>query len=287
MILYAPSIWSQRGANAAWLPRPGLYAALDPVDLGLHPYVLFCVFAGLTTITFLRRYCGRGRGTSFFGGQPPVEEGLHVIVLGFVFLAAPYALLILSWAGSPLLLSRYALPSLIGMALLFGGVSARLFGELADESEATAGGRIQLLGRLITAAMLAALLAFPFWRAVSSARKAITEDKVARYRADASGPIVAASDPASYFPRYFYSGESHNIYYVVRNQEYQERLMRFNPRLNPITGTAFLAAHDHFRLVSDDPGLEWFESELRNRGDFAITTEERTEKRKVLTVSWK
>jgi hypothetical protein len=211
-----------------------------------------------------------------------------VFLLGFGFLAVPYAMLAFAWAGLPLLLPRYALPSLIGAALLFGGISARLFGEPGDassESKATAGGANRGLERLLRAAMIAALLAFPLWRAVSSARIAAAENKVGRYQADERGAIVAISDPYTYFPRYYYSGESHDIFYVVPNRESQERCARFNPRLNPILGMAFLAAHSSFRIISDDPPREWLEAELRKRGGFAITTEERTEYRKVLTVT--
>lgn len=289
VILFAPLIWLQRGART-WMSPPGLYAALDPVDLGSHAYILLDVFAALGVIAFLGRHCGPGRSASVPAAKPVIEDGPHVMVLGFAFLAVPYAFLLLAWVGLPLLLPRYSLPSLIGVALLFGMVACRLFGVSDDEStESAAAAAVGawLPRRLLAAAMLAALLAFPFWRAASSARTAIAERRVARYRADEAAATVATSDPHTYFPRYYYSGESRNIYYVVRDWENQDRVMRFNQRLNPITPAAFLAAHDHFRLVSDDPAREWFEAEIRRRGDFSIDTEERTDKTKVLTVSRK
>jgi hypothetical protein len=291
LILYAPLIWSQRGATR-WMPETHVSAALDPVGLGLHPYVLFCSFAGLAAITFLKRYGSQSRDAVISGDRPRVEKRLHLIILGFAFLAVPYVMLIFSLAGVPVLLERYALPSLIGVALLFGGVSTELFWESAHESSksgasGTIGSGTGLFGRLLAAAMLAALLTFPLWRAASYVRGEITEDKVARYGADDAEGIVATSDAHTYFPRYFYSRESRTIYYVVRDPELQERVATFNLRLNPVTAGVFLAAHDHFRLVSDDPGREWLERDIRRRGDFVITTEERTEKRLVLTVSRK
>jgi hypothetical protein len=133
--------------------------------------------------------------------------------------------------------------------------------------------------------MIAGLLAFPVWRAVSAARTAAAENKVAGYQADGRGPVIAASDEHSYFPRFYYSGESKNIYYVVRDRETAREWLTFNPRLNPIALSTFLAAHDSFRIVSDDPDREWLEAELLKRGGFAIATEVRTEKHKVLTVT--
>jgi len=176
-LLYVPLVMRQK--ESSWLTPPGVYAALEPVDLGLHSYLLFAVFAGIAAIAYLRK------------SRPVPDEREYPALMGFAILAVPYALLALNWVGLPILLGRYALPSLIGAALLFAWICKRLFGEPGGQ----ASGWSRFMGRLLSAAMVAGLLAFPLWRALSSARTAVADNKVARYLADERGLTVATSDP--------------------------------------------------------------------------------------------
>src|ERR1035437_1001157 len=171
VLFYAPMIWSQRGATS-WMPRPGRIAIFSPFNLGLHAYFVLCAFAGLVAVAFLRKHYNASLSDAALGNHAETKEWLHLVILAFTFLAVPYCLLLVSWAGLPLLLDRYALPSLIGVALLFGFLCAGLFGDLFETplgSEINPKSVLRLSERLFRAGLLAGLLAYPLARAISAA----------------------------------------------------------------------------------------------------------------------
>ncbi len=285
MLFYAPLISSQRGATS-WMRVRGLGAIFNPFHLGIDAYFVLFAFAGLVAVVFLRKYRYGGSSGATSESHSEKERSVHLVILAFTFLAVPYGLLMVSWAGLPLLLDRYALPSLIAVALLFGLVSSELVGDLFEvsaDSEIKAKSVAQISATIFGSVSLAAMLAYPLGKAISTAPSTVVRPSTFRNLATEK-MVLAVSDPHSYFPLYFESGESHRIYLILRTSKERDRCVRFNQRLNPIAVDDFLASHERFQILSVDLEREWLEAELRHRGGFRITIEDRSENSKLLTV---
>src|SRR5215467_1257270 len=285
MLFYAPLILSQKDATK-WLRVPGLGAIFNPIHLGIEAYFVLFAFAGLVAIALLRQHHSSGSIGAASESHAEKKDFLHLVILAFTFLAVPYGLLIISWAGFPLLHPRYALPSLIGVALLLGFVISGLFSKLpgtAPDREVNATGVAEISDSILRAVLLASLLVYPLGIAtVLPSRCSLCN--VASQDVQINEMDLATSDWHSYLPLYFQSGENRRIYFVLKTSKQRDLCARFNPRLNPITVDDFLASHERFQILSVDAGMEWLETELIRRGGFRITTEERSEKRKLLTV---
>jgi hypothetical protein len=298
LLLYARFIWLQRYATA-WLGPPGPGAAFNPVDLGLHAYFVLCALAGLVAVALLRRkHWSSSLSGAASGNRAENNMPLHLVILAFAFLAVPYGLLLVSWAGLPLLLDRYELPSLIGVALLFGFVCSGLsrdwfekFPRGATTSERAAG----ISENILRAVLLAGILLYPLTEAIQTPRiggppQHAFRTPPATQRTEGAGPgsengmVLATTDWATYFPLYFQSGESRRIYWVVADVRERKKIVRFNSRLNPIAVDDFLATHERFQIISKNAKKEWLEGELRRRGGFLVTIEDHSGNSKLLTV---
>lgn len=283
LLLYAPMIATARGATS-WIPRPGLSAALAPFHPAFDLYFVGCAIAGLVAVAVLQ---GRGKSSEAASGHPgETKQTRHLIIIGFAFLAVPYELLLISWVWVPLLLDRYALPSLIGVALLLGLAFSRLLHFLSRrlpdrETSSSGAGRTATPANILCTVLLVAMLVYPLGKAIGGSP---TEDPRVDEEMATGEMAVASTDRHSYFPLYFQSGESGHIFLIVREANERDRLARFNHRLNPITLDDFLAAHRQFRIYSVDPPREWLVAELRLRGGYRITLEDRAENAELLQV---
>jgi hypothetical protein len=276
LLFYAPIMWGQR-SEAGLISPPLAGAILHPFDPGLDIYFVFCALAGLFVITSIgkpNKYASNSRSS---GSIVLFSKEIHLLILSFGFLLVPYVLLFISWAGMPLLLDRYVLPSLIGMALLFAPMFACLCGESFGASQecTTRLERIaRLLGKTLRVLLLGGLLLYPLKHAISwvhSAAASQRADPVPDLRK--SKTVFATSDAHSYFSLYFYSGEAKNIYMIVRGPKEYEKFKQFNQQLNPITVDDFLKSNKQFIAVSASDRSRWFEDELRSNGTYNIKIE--------------
>ncbi|HSH96542.1 MAG TPA: glycosyltransferase family 39 protein [Roseimicrobium sp.] len=290
VLFYLPMIWQQRSATG-WARRPGITAAFHPVDFAFDGYFVAMIAAVLAGLVIWRRQRSVSGGVS--REQMPTrpadtgESALPLYVLSAAFLAVPYGFLLISWAGLPLLMDRYALPSLIGIVFLAGLAGRKLLGpgeESSGEMPTGVGKWCRLLELSVTAGLLLVLTAYPVVSAIGISRANQAREVAPHNRLPDPGVVMAASDHQSFFPRYHQSGENHQIFWIVPNAGERDMWQRFNSRLNSVTVDDFLATHDHFLLVSNDAEKEWMEGELKKRGGFEITTQWRAGKGKVLDV---
>lgn len=274
ILFYLPFIWGQRG-GAPGLQHIGPGTIFNPFTPGLHLYFAICALVALAVIGGVEKWnAPEPAGQPAGGPLVPLRQS-HLLVLACAFLFLPYLLLVILWAGLPLLLDRYLLPSLIGVVLLFALICSRVLGASyrpAGRGGAVCPGSVRFFETLVCVVTLAGLLAYPFKHARTYTGPSFNPVK----GMDFSRTVLATSNPLTYFVPYFESGENHNIYWVVKNKKEYDQWKRFNPRLNPITTADFLAAHQKFLVLGCDwyPIGNWFEQDLRNGGAFDIKTED-------------
>jgi hypothetical protein len=274
ILFYLPLIWRQRGGTP-WLQHTGPGTIFNPFTPGLHLYFAICALVALAVIGGVGRWNAPAPAGQPAGGPLVPLRQSHLLVLACAFLAIPYLLLAILWAGLPLLLDRYLLPSLIGAVFLFALICSSVLGASfrpAEQGGAVCPGSVRFFEKLVCVVTLAGLLAYPFKHARSYTGPSFNPVK----GMDFSRMVLATSNPLTYFVPYFESGENHNIYWIVKNEKECDRCRRFNPRINSITTADFLAAHQKFLLIVFDgyPIGNWFEQDLRNGGAFDIKPED-------------
>lgn len=279
---FLPLIRSQK-VGTGWIPRPGPTALFTPFRPDIDAYFVLFALGVVAALALVgrSRAAGLGSASSIAGWRP-------LVVLAMFFLAVPYGLLLITWAGFPLLLDRYALPSLLGVAILFGLAGSAVFGATSTESNGDApdvpSNGLKGLEGAVKLGLLAALILYPLGRAFSVHREdSLTPNP---YRSVVAGQLaVATSDPQSYFPLYYNSHENRRIFYVVKTASERDRWTGYNRRLNPTTLDEFLATHPSFEIFTKDPSREWIEGELRRRGGFQIGPAARPVEGKLLSVT--
>lgn len=267
-----PFILTQTG-TPTWIPVPPPTTIFHPFNAWIDPNISYFVFFGLSIITAMVGY-ERSR-TGKITIQTPGNLPWHLVLLACAFLAVPYAVLILSWAGKPLLVDRYSLPALLGLVLLAGFLGRSLWiTHNADEDSPW----LRQATKLIQAGILTGLFCLPLIDAISLARN--NHRNIPRASTDpdfvGQATVVVTSDPHTYYIRHFESDNSQLLCYVVRSAEFSHVLHQFNRGLNAMTLDEFVADHDHFVLIADVPEHDWMEAELRRRGGFTFEYEERT-----------
>lgn len=273
LLFYAPIMVGQKG-EAGLIGRPHAGAILHTFDLRLDLYFVFCALAGLAVLSGIQQK----RQHAPNGGLPTVRfwpsGGTHLIILAFVFLLVPYVLLLITWTAVPVLVGRYVMPSLIGLGVLFAAMFA-CFSERPCVSSGNRRMRFEIVldfaGRSFRVLLVLALLLYPVKHAISWVHRVEANKKADPIqKLVESKSIFATSDPHSFFPVYFYSGEAKNIYMIARDREEYKRYRRFNKRLNPITVGDFLKRATEFSVACAYDRSRWFEKDLRSRKGYVI-----------------
>src|SRR5207249_399143 len=105
VLFYLPFIWAQKGGTA-WMGRPGPSAILDPFFPGLHLYFALSALVALAVVGGAGRWNVPAPADQHAEGPLVPLWPSHLLVLACAFLAVPYLLCAISWAGLPLLADR-------------------------------------------------------------------------------------------------------------------------------------------------------------------------------------
>ncbi|WP_263366829.1 hypothetical protein [Edaphobacter bradus] len=185
-----------------------------------------------------------------------------LLILGSLFLVTPLAFVAISYAGSPIFIYRYMLPSLIGLAILLTSLSFRF-----------------LKGRYILL-VCAALLTLPVISAYIAPEKRLDVPHVE----EAAGnnlPIVAA-DQHDFFVLLRYSSIRQRYVYLLDGETalhgqrsavgdfHLTRAYRSQGYYasNILDQTNFLCSHSDF-LVLDSPDSTWFDQTVSSSTKFS------------------
>jgi hypothetical protein len=272
VVLCLPFIFTQNG-TPAWIPIPPPTTIFHPFNPGIDFQSAYFVFFGLAILAALAGLeRARSRKTAIWSttGVP-----WHLMLLACLFLAVPYVVLAISWAGRPMLVDRYSLPALLGLVLL-AGIPVSAFWNGSDPANPTRW--LNAAKTLILSVIVAGVVSVPLIDAISLARNNHRDIPLTVNDPDfvRKAAVLVTSDPHSYYIRFFEGGGSKQLCYVVKSAEFAGVLHRFNDTLNAMTLDDFLARHDHFVLIADHPEHDWMEAELRRRGSFTFEYEERT-----------
>lgn len=264
-----------------WIRKPGPAAAFHPFDAGIGVDTAYFVLAGFVALLVMEAI---RRSSAKDEPREPFSPPLHLVLVAALFVAEPYGLLALSWAGKPMLIERYSLPVLLGIALLF---AMAVRGLLPPVQRIGAPAWTRRLDRSIRTGVIAALLIWPVADAVSRIRsgpppKPKGSDDPAFVR---EAPAILTSDPHAYFVRHYQAGGRPEValgkpfLLVAHSPEEKAGFLRFYPALKVATLDEALAAHPRFALIYDwaEKGVysEWLELELRKRkGEYVVEREE-------------
>lgn len=277
-IFCLPLILEQQG-TPAWIKKPGGTAIFYPFDAGIDAHATYFVLFGLAALSvlaFRRSNQDQSRGSH--------SAPLHLAILALLFLAVPYGVLLISWTLRPLLVDRYSLPSLIGLASLVAFAGEKMWGRLAFPSDESKPAVISK--KLIQAFILGGLFLLPLTDAFKwihnhhEQPRASTDPDFVRREA-----VVVTTDPHTYYIRHFQSKDNRALFYVVRSSDFAELLHRFHSSLNAVTLDDFLRRNPRFALIADNPEQDWMEKALREKEGIVFEREFRDSQRLDIIVS--
>lgn len=294
VLFYLPFLLVQKVATKFTI-KQGPTQAFQPFDAGVdtnRTYFVLGALAVLLVVALLRQSGARKMDEKTL--VPRKETSLHLALVAVAFLAVPYEILAVSLTGvAPLLIlqPRYCLPSLLGLVLLFGLIGRAVRdGLVMAGTSLGASRRIALTEMVVKTLLVIGLVSWPMMDAMIWAR--YTAHNPPKRAPGAKGdpawvhdlPVMATTDPMTYYVRYFYSGDDRRIFFVLTSRKAYDMGLRYQKRLNLIMLNDFLAKYPRFSLVSDDARYEWLEAMLRKRGGYVFKHEQREGNRKWLAV---
>jgi hypothetical protein len=250
------------GSAPKWIPKPGPTAAFHPFDPGLEVAPVYFIFAALAVLAAWRWFRG-DRAEEPRESTAPSDS--HLILLAALFLAVPYGVLALTWAGMPTLIDRYSLPALLAFPILLtSAIRSLLRGEDSTPSRA--------IKALAVAGMLVwpALDAWTWVRDHPAAKPPSDPDFVL------AAPVRVTTDPHVYFRRHYYDrAHRPSLVFVARSAKIAAALRQFHPAINAVTVDELLARYPRFAVVADQRQNDWLTDELIRARHVAVERDER------------